>query len=153
MGVPFVEDFNDPKQPASSITKLRTTVTAQGKRSSTSDAFLSDKEVRIKRNLNICFGAVVQRLHLDDQNRVQGVFVETELPSTETFYISVEKEVIVCGGAVASPQILLLRLSLEFPPNLSGIGPKGQLANHNITCNVDLPGVGSHLVIALSFSF
>jgi len=150
--VPFIEEFNDPKQPASSITKLRTTVTSQGKRSSTSDAFLPDKEVKVKGNLNICFGAVVQRLHLDNQNRVQGVFVETEIPSPETYYISVGKEVILCGGAVASPQLLLLRSHLEFPSNFSGIGPKDQLAKHDITCNVDLPGVGAHLVIPfLSF--
>jgi choline dehydrogenase len=149
MGVPFVEDFNDPKQPASSITKLRTTVDAQGKRSSTRDAFLSEKDVKTKRNLKICFGAVVQRIHLDDRNQVRGVFVEAETPSPETYYVGVEKEVIVCGGAVASPQLLALRLCLEMHPNYSGIGPKEQLAKLNITCTVDLAGVGSHLVTTL----
>ena len=153
MGVPFVEDFNDPKQPASSITKLRTTVDAQGKRSSTRDAFLSEKDVKAKHNLKICFGAVVQRIHLDDRNHVRGVFVETETLSPETYYVGVENEVIVCGGAVASPQLLALRLSLEMYPNYSGIGPKEQLAKLNITCTVDLAGVGSHLVTFLSSIF
>jgi len=102
--------------------------------------------------LKICFGAVVQRLHLDDRKQVRGVFVETEAPSPETYYVSVEKEVIVCGGAVASPQLLALRLCLETLPNYSGIGPKEQLAKHSIACTVDLPGVGAHLVIPLPFA-
>jgi len=151
MGVPFVEDFNDPKQPASSITKLRTTVNTQGRRSSTSDAFLSEKDVKSKHNLTICLGAVVQRVHLDDRKQVRGVFVEAETPSPETYYISVEKEIILCGGAVASPQLLALRLSLEMHANNSGIGPKDELAKHNIPCIVDLSGIGVHLVIPRHF--
>ena len=45
------------------------------------------------------------------------------------------KEVIVAGGTYASPAILLR----------SGIGPKADLEALNISCEVDLPGVGKNL--------
>ncbi len=46
------------------------------------------------------------------------------------------REVIVCGGAINSPQLLLL----------SGIGPVEQLAKHGIPVRLDLPGVGRGLM-------
>jgi len=106
MGVPFVEDVVDHK-PSSSITKVRTMVTADGKRSSAA-SFLSQKDLESRPNLKVCLGAVVQRLEIDESNQVQGVFVETENSSGTTFYVRA-KEIILCGGAVASPQLLMLR--------------------------------------------
>lgn len=44
-------------------------------------------------------------------------------------------EVVLAGGAVNSPQLLLL----------SGIGPAGELASHGITSVADLRGVGKNL--------
>jgi choline dehydrogenase len=111
MGVPFVEDINDPQQPTSSLTKLRTTVTADGKRCSAYEAFLPEHFVRSHSNLKICFGAVVQRLEVTssgDSQQIDGVYVETEESSRDTFYVKA-KEIILCAGAVASPQLLLLR--------------------------------------------
>lgn len=49
--------------------------------------------------------------------------------------VTANQEVILAGGAVGSPQMLLL----------SGIGPKAQLEQLNIPSVVDLPGVGEHL--------
>jgi choline dehydrogenase-like flavoprotein len=48
---------------------------------------------------------------------------------------SASKEVIVCGGAIDSPKLLLL----------NGIGPKSELEALGIECKVDLPGVGKSL--------
>jgi choline dehydrogenase len=45
------------------------------------------------------------------------------------------KEVILCGGAFNSPQLLML----------SGIGPRQELERHGIAVRVDLPGVGRNL--------
>jgi len=44
-------------------------------------------------------------------------------------------EVIVCGGAISSPQVL----------QVSGVGPAGLLAEHEIGVVADRPGVGAHL--------
>jgi choline dehydrogenase-like flavoprotein len=115
MGVPYVGDFNDPLQPASSITKLRTAVAADGKRCSAFEAFLPEKFVKRQSNIKICFGVVAQRLDIskNGSERVQGLFLENEKSSGKTFYVKT-KEVILCGGAVASPQLLLLRYSNMF---------------------------------------
>jgi choline dehydrogenase len=45
------------------------------------------------------------------------------------------REVILCGGTINSPQLLLL----------SGIGPRHELDRHGIPVVHDLPGVGLHL--------
>jgi len=45
------------------------------------------------------------------------------------------KEVILCGGAINSPQTLML----------SGIGPADELLRHGINVITDLPGVGQNL--------
>lgn len=55
--------------------------------------------------------------------------------------IYAKNEVIVSGGAVNSPQILLL----------SGIGPKADLIKHNIPVVHHLPGVGKNLHNHVSF--
>ena len=51
------------------------------------------------------------------------------------FYLAAQREVVVCGGAFMSPQLLML----------SGIGPKKELAKHGIPLVHDLPGVGKNL--------
>ena len=112
MGVPFVEDTNDPNQPVSAITKLRTTVTVDGKRCSTYEAFLPATFVQRHPNLKICFGAVAQRLDVvshEGNHKVEAVFIENEKSDGQTYYVKA-KEIISCSGAVGSAQLLLLRL-------------------------------------------
>jgi len=55
------------------------------------------------------------------------------------------QEVIVCGGSINSPHLLML----------SGIGPKDTLEKHGISVVMDLPGVGQnlqdHLMVPLAY--
>ncbi|MBI3409887.1 MAG: GMC family oxidoreductase N-terminal domain-containing protein, partial [Planctomycetes bacterium] len=55
--------------------------------------------------------------------------------STEELEIRCRREVILCGGAFNTPQLLML----------SGIGPAEELQKQNIQVEVDLAGVGKNL--------
>ena len=90
--------------------------------------------------------ALATRVLFDDSNRAIGVeyskgarlYRAHASPSgapAETCRASASKEVVLCGGAFNTPQLLLL----------SGIGPKAELARHGIDSRVDLPGVGRNL--------
>ena len=54
----------------------------------------------------------------------------------ETREVRVNREVVLCGGAINSPQLLLL----------SGVGPAAELAEHGIPLVQDVPGVGKNLM-------
>jgi choline dehydrogenase-like flavoprotein len=60
--------------------------------------------------------------------------VEIRGPAGEQRVLA-RREVILCGGVVNSPQLLLL----------SGIGPRAELAKHGIELRHELPGVGQSL--------
>ena len=82
-------------------------------------------------NLTLLTRAMVQRLVIDG-NRASGV-VFTQGGATRT--VEAEKEIILSGGAINSPQTLML----------SGIGPADHLRDHGIKVRCDLPGVGHNL--------
>src|SRR4029079_5982146 len=60
----------------------------------------------------------------------RGVGVETERGE-----LRAGQEVILCGGTIESPKLLML----------SGIGPAAELARVGVDVGVDLPGVGETL--------
>jgi choline dehydrogenase len=82
-------------------------------------------------NLILLTRAMVRRIIMDG-NRASGIAFEHR---GERRTVHAEKEVILCGGAINSPQTLML----------SGIGPAGHLRAHGIEPILDLPGVGRNL--------
>lgn len=99
-----------------------------GVRMSTSLTYLNP--VRHRLNLTVRSGVTVRRL-LFQGKRATGVEVES---GDETF-VAESEELILCGGAVGSPQVLLL----------SGVGPTGHLKEMGIAVHHELPGVGQNL--------
>ncbi len=96
--------------------------------------------------LHIELDALATRVVLDAGGRAVGVeylkgarlYGATPDASTEAgtrCRIDAAKEVILCGGAFNTPQLLML----------SGIGPASELARLGIPLDVDLPGVGANL--------
>jgi choline dehydrogenase len=81
-------------------------------------------------NLTISTNSMATRL-LFEGNRCVGV---EYVQDGETKTAKATREVIVCGGAIESPKLLML----------SGIGPADHLAEHGIDTLVDLPGVGQN---------
>jgi len=99
-----------------------------GIRMSTSLTYLNP--VRHRLNLTVRSGVTAHRLIFDGQRAI-GVQVES---GGDVFVVEGD-EIICSGGAVGSPQLLLL----------SGIGPAGHLQEMGITLHHELPGVGQNL--------
>lgn len=99
-------------------------------RQSTAYAFLTP--IKNRRNLFVLKNTLVTRV-LFSKNLAIGVEVLTENNTKQTF--NVKKEVIISGGSINSPQLLML----------SGIGPKNHLKHFKIDVVADLP-VGQNLL-------
>src|SRR5215472_16908199 len=100
-----------------------------GRRLSAAGAYLHPAMRRL--NLHVETRAFVTRI-LFDGSRATGVEYRTPTGSTRR---ALGGEVILCGGAINSPQLL----------QLSGIGNPDELKNLGIGAMADLPGVGENL--------
>ncbi|KAJ8602788.1 hypothetical protein CTAYLR_002594 [Chrysophaeum taylorii] len=108
------------------------TISPRGHRISSATAFLTD-EVRRLPNLRILTKTRALRIEFENDGSVAtGVLVERE---GKEEIIEARNEVILCAGALLTPQLLLL----------SGIGPASELESIGIRPRVDLPGVGKNL--------
>ncbi|KAF5357638.1 hypothetical protein D9758_007502 [Tetrapyrgos nigripes] len=146
-GVPLLTEANDPGAPVVACTPLDATIDRENHRCSTDAAFLPRSLVSRRRNLNICTGTICTSLDIKDGNplEVNGVFIEVESDVTQRYHVTATREVILCAGAVATPQILLF----------SGIGPERPLKEIGVKVFKDLPGVGArfqdHISVPIMF--
>ncbi|WP_184101668.1 GMC family oxidoreductase [Sphingopyxis panaciterrulae] len=101
----------------------------RGRRASAAHAFLHP--VRRRPNLTIRTGAQATRI-LFEGDRASGVEYRY---AGHVRIVRATREVVLCGGAFASPHLLML----------SGIGPGDALGAHDIKVRSDLPGVGRNL--------
>jgi choline dehydrogenase len=103
----------------------------RGRRFSARRAYLDP--IGRRRNLSVRTGAFVTRV-IWDGTRATGVEVASG-PGGGIVERLEAGEVILAGGAINSPQLLML----------SGVGPAGHLRELGISPVADLPGVGDHL--------
>ena len=126
LGFPRNNDFNGKVQEG---VGYQQTTTRNGKRWSTAVGYLKPS---IKRpNLHVITGALTERVIFEGKRAVGIAFQEAGVAGS----IRARKEVILCGGAIGSPHILLL----------SGVGPAEHLREHGIEVVHPLPGVGQSL--------
>jgi choline dehydrogenase len=110
-----------------------------GKRCNTATAYVAPALLK-RSNLHVLTHAHVQRVLFNAQKEVQGVALKrgtdaaTMREQPETF-IRARREVILCGGAVGTPQLL----------ELSGLGRRSVLEPLGIPLVHELPGVGENL--------
>jgi len=126
-GYPLSDDING-AQPEG-FARGEVTIDTRGRRASASRAYLGDASRR--RNLRIELNALTTKV-LIERGRAVGV---EYLQHGAKRVMRAEREVILCGGAYNSPQLLLL----------SGVGPAAELDRLGIQPLVDLPGVGANL--------
>src|SRR6185437_11872733 len=126
LGYPRNDDFNGARQDG---VGYHQTTTRNGKRCSTAVGYLHP--VRNRSNLRVVTGALAEKVLFEGKRAVGVSFREYGAPRT----VRARREVILCGGAVNSPQLLLL----------SGVGPQEQLAQFGIPVVHHLAGVGQSL--------
>ena len=119
-------DFNGARQEGVGMYQV---TQRNGERFSVAKGYLTPNLER--ENLTLVTSAHTQRL-LFDGRRASGVEVKV---GSETKTFSARREVLLCAGALQSPQLLML----------SGIGPAGHLRALGIEVRQDLPGVGGNL--------
>lgn len=90
-------------------------------------------------NLDILVNAAVTRIifasNSSADNLTASAVEYASSSGAEVMTVNVTREVILAGGAVGSPQILML----------SGVGPRDVLEAAGVAVQVELPGVGQHL--------
>ncbi|RAL02215.1 GMC family oxidoreductase [Aspergillus ibericus CBS 121593] len=101
-----------------------------GTRATTWTAFVKDKPH--KKKLDIFTDTLAEKI-LFDGTTATGVAVTRN--QTEHFTIEAKNEVVLAGGAILSPQLLMV----------SGVGPADELKKWDITPILDSPSVGQHM--------
>ena len=108
-----------------------------GVRASAANAYL--RPAMRRSNLKVVTHALATRIAFDGRRAV-GVHYRRD---GRDHRASARREVILCGGAINSPQLL----------KLSGVGPAAELNGFGVDIVADRPGVGENLQDHLEFTF
>lgn len=126
VGITKNPDFNGANQEGAGLNQV---TQKNGRRHSSADAYL--RPAMPRGNLTVVTRAHATRI-LIEKYRAVGV---AYLHEGAEIQARAEREVILAGGAINSPQLLML----------SGIGPPDELSRVGIRAVHDLPGVGKNL--------
>ncbi len=126
-GIPRIADYNGPEQDGVSMFQV---TQKNGKRFSAADAYL--RPALGRPNLEVRTGVGVLGVALSG-SRAVGVRLRKGRRGEEL--VRAEREVLLCAGAIGSPQLLLL----------SGIGAGDELRAAGVEARHELPGVGRNL--------
>ncbi|RDX42747.1 GMC oxidoreductase [Lentinus brumalis] len=129
LGMRHIHDMNAGSS-SLGVSRFMGSMDARGRRSSKATAYLTDN-VLARPNLTVA----VDTMPHGGRPRAVGIEVSTG-PDSPRFRVSAAREVILCGGAIGTPQVLLL----------SGVGPADELVELDIPVVKELPAVGRNLV-------
>ena len=125
-GFPRNPDFNGDHQEGCGLYQV---TQRGGRRLSAYRAYVTP--VLERPNLTVRSDALAQRVLFDGQRAVGVAYRH----GGRVHEVRADAEVVLCGGAVNSPQLLML----------SGVGPAHHLREHGIDVVADVPGVGENL--------
>ena len=128
-GFPISPDLNSDQPAFRDCVGLLNFSIRNGLRRSTYEAYVAP--VKSRRNLTVVTDALVEKVNVAN-GRATGI---TYSRNGQSHVANARGEVILSGGTVNSPQLLML----------SGIGPGGHLREHGIDVASDRAGVGQNL--------
>ncbi|HET8705882.1 MAG TPA: choline dehydrogenase [Pseudomonadales bacterium] len=126
-GYPYTPDFNGAQQEG--VGPYHLTITQKGRRCSTAAAFLTP--IRLRANLDVQTKAHTTKIIFEGKKAVGVEYKQ----GGEIKRARAAKEVILCAGAMQSPQILML----------SGVGDAQTLQRFGIPVLQHSPGVGQNM--------
>jgi choline dehydrogenase len=126
-GYPRTDDLNGFQQEG--FGPMDRTTTPEGRRASTARGYLDLARQRL--NLTIATQALTHRILFAGQRAIGVAYLQ----GGQEHSVHATREVLLCAGSIASPQIL----------QRSGVGPAALLQELNIPLVHDLPGVGANL--------
>jgi choline dehydrogenase/4-pyridoxate dehydrogenase len=126
MGYALNDDYNGIEQDG--FARMQMTI-RDGRRESAATGYLHP--VLSRENLTVRVNSLVTRVAIEGTRAVGVEYIQ----KGERRFVSADREVILCGGAINSPQLLML----------SGIGDPAELSTHNVPLKAALPGVGKNL--------
>ncbi|MFZ0607212.1 MAG: choline dehydrogenase [Xanthobacteraceae bacterium] len=132
-GYKTTADYNGAQQEGFCIWQM---TVKDGRRCSAADAYL--RPALQRPNLTVETEALASKIVFDGRRAAGVEYSRRGTPIT----VYAEKEVILCGGVINSPQLLML----------SGIGDPAELAAHDIAVQAALLGVGKNLQDHISAS-
>ncbi|KAI8990417.1 GMC oxidoreductase [Trametes punicea] len=141
LGIPLSDDFNT-SEGTIGAGPFVATVDEKRERSSTATAYLTD-DVLLRPNLTVAVSIMTEKILFTKTSEGLPKAVGIQVSSTRfgtRFTVAANREVILCAGAVGSPQLL----------QLSGIGDAEHLSKLNIPVVRDLPAVGRNLLDHIS---
>jgi choline dehydrogenase len=141
VGIAPIDEFNRGDNAGSAYFHVNQ---RRGRRWSMADAFLHP--VAHRPNLAVYIQTQALRLLMDDQvleDQRRGAWTTAQqrvtglrlLKGDQIVDVRARREVILSAGAIGSPHLM----------QVSGLGPAGLLAQHQVPVAVDLPGVGENL--------
>ncbi|CVL00493.1 related to cellobiose dehydrogenase [Fusarium mangiferae] len=139
MDIPIIQDFNteilDKGQLSEAVGFFNIAYNPDThQRSSASVAYVHPiiRGEERRPNLTILTEAHVSKINIEKSIADS---VDITLKSGDRYTVVPRKEIILCGGAIDTPRLMLL----------SGLGPRGQLEELGIEVTKDIPGVGENL--------
>ncbi len=127
VGYPRNDDFNGPEQEGVGFYQV---TQKDGRRCSSARAYLHP--IRQRPNLTVITNALASRILFQGRRAVGVAYLDRVGNTVE---LQARLEIVLSGGAINSPQLLLL----------SGVGPRAELERHGIPLVRELPGVGQNL--------
>ena len=125
-GQPANDDFNGAQQDGVGFYQV---TQRSGRRCSTADGYL--RPAMSRPNLTVATDALVTRIEISDGRACAVHYLRGGAEETAR----ADREILLAGGAVNSPQLLML----------SGVGPADHLRDMGIDVVADSPGVGANL--------
>lgn len=131
-GIAFNPDYNAASQWGVVYSQLNARPEPSPTHGYRQDAFSVYRGALGQGNVDVVFGALVERIHFDAQRRAESLALTY---GGAPLKVHAAREIILCAGALRSPQLLMV----------SGVGPAAELSRLGIPLVADVPGVGQNL--------